>query len=203
MKLKTGVTFNVLYSNNRPVIELPAALLSRMTLHIPTKNERDESYDRFKIQGNGPIALFLEADATKIYQLDFPSYRVTTERIFLELKKRGFSVVLKPHPRLGSSAFVSAISDQVLDSAIPAEFLDLPKGNRLMALGLSSTSLGIFADRGIPSVAIVKLYAFASPEEMNRHITYASNGSSRVRLVEDFESLLRIFDEVATSASPN
>jgi hypothetical protein len=111
-------------------------------IEIPFIN--DESiYNRFAYKNvdlgksNKKVIFFTEPYRNK-YQTK-ENYDIMNINIVNELKKRGWFVCMKGHPRIGSHPLLKNIVDLEIPDFIPSQFLDLTEFN--FAIGFTSSSL--------------------------------------------------------------
>ncbi|MHA1395368.1 MAG: hypothetical protein ACTSRZ_17830 [Promethearchaeota archaeon] len=117
-------------------------------------------YDKYSVKINKSDSkkiLFLEMDYKK--SKIFKNYKSITLKLISFLKKNGFKLYLKPHPRLGYSLFLKDKVDYIVNSDIPAEFIDDSSFD--MVIGISSSALAYFAEKGNSKViSLINIYDF-------------------------------------------
>jgi hypothetical protein len=138
----------------------------------------------FKFTSEKPYVLILSSKEDEGVEHVYHS----TKNIFLKIIDfcKNEKLLLKSHPRLGPSNFLSQFKFHFLPENIPLEFLDLQDCK--LVIGTNSIALAHIADRGIISVSLLKMMDFYTEDVRNSYIKYL-NVNNKNQLIKYPENL--------------
>lgn len=124
----------------------------------------------------------------------YESYREDLEKIINNLMSE-FDIFIKPHPRLGCSAFLHSMGVEVMDGSVPAEMLSLDCFEYVV--GIETTSL-VTADHP-RKISIINLFRVRDESVRGHYKRYLDHlGAGKFSYVNDIDSLIyRSPDSVA------
>jgi hypothetical protein len=118
-------------------------------------------------------------------------YPDTLLTIIREMKDMGFSLYLKPHPRLGPTPGMLSFCDHVIPDYIPAEFINAD--NFVVVAGISSTSLAQLAKRHNNVYSIISLLPYSDSLKKAHYIeTMNNNSGNRILYLRSVSELSNI-----------
>lgn len=148
-------------------------------------------YHRPKIKKDRSLLLF---ESNGELQEWYESYQEDLEKIINDLISE-FDIFIKPHPRLGCSAFLYSMDVEVIDGSVPAEMLSLDCFECIM--GIETTSL-VTADHP-RKISIINLFRVRDESVRGYYKRYLDHlGAGKFSYVNDIDSLIyRSPDSVA------
>jgi hypothetical protein len=146
-------------------------------------------YDILNVEGKKNIIVFLSPD--EISMLVKTSGN-TLRIIFQLFKERGYHLILKGHPRLGSPVEFDDSFDQRIPEYIPSEFISYL--NVDFAIGIISTSLNFAVEiAGLKVISIARLVEFRDTEKQLFYENYLMELSRRrINFVDNLDDLVSI-----------
>jgi len=102
-------------------------------------------------------------------------YEKTILHIIEELKKRGYLIYIKAHPRLGHTKVIESVIDQFLPGEIPAELIDVSIFNCIV--GIQSFSLVYFSKLSNNVYSLINLFDFYDNSVKRNYINYLNENS--------------------------
>lgn len=112
-----------------------------------------------------PSVLFMENNLGEM----FKDYQQTTEMIIRELGAAGYSIHIKPHPRLGYSKFLDSLPITILPAEIPCQLMTYSFD---IAIAVGCTSMVDFRLLGRPVFALDRIYHYRNRDEGDHFIEY-------------------------------
>lgn len=109
--------------------------------------------------------------------------------VIIELKRKGYKVIVKGHPRLGLPKVISDVCDDVIPLYIPAEFVDFTGVD--LILGFTSTSIVFYSKNStIPTYSLINFIHSADQRKLDEHkkilISMAGDGINIPKSMEEF-----------------
>jgi hypothetical protein len=104
---------------------------------------------------------------------NYHDYEVRMREIVGHFRTLGWRVVLKPHPRVGSSAFFEEIVDDIVPAFVPAQFLKRTSFH--VVISNISAAMGTFANEGIPTISLEFLHARKVLKERDYFVSMLRN----------------------------
>ncbi len=122
-------------------------------------------------------------------------YEAVLRQVFQMLVVAGYTVLIKPHPRVGHSPFVAACPVQMIPAFIPGEFL--PMDQFALVLGFTSSALGYVARENTERVfSLAKLLHARDRQLMDYGVNYVAKvAEGRLRFVESLSELQGIIQQ--------
>ena len=122
------------------------------------------------------------------------NYEDRMREILDALRNQGWKVVLKPHPRVGSSPFLKEIVDVIIPDNVPSQFL----GKDIFQVVISniSTGMGSFAREGVSAFSLEYLHQRKSQNDRAYYHSmllgedYATDPSHRINFPQSLSDLL-------------
>ncbi len=107
------------------------------------------------------------------------------------LKKNGFSIYLKPHPRLGYTNKITGSVSGLLPAYIPGEFINV--NSFQIIIGVFTGSLSYFAKKGIvPTYSLINLFKFKNKSSVDFYKDFLIKQSKgKIRFVSFVDELLK------------
>ena len=95
---------------------------------------------------------------------------------------------MKPHPRLGYSEFLKNKFDHLINSYIPAEFIDT--NNITYVIGFSSTVFRYYANRkNTKVISLINIYRYKDDSIKNKLLEYYRQYFGSIIFLENIEEL--------------
>lgn len=128
-------------------------------------------------------------------------YEAVMRRVFQLLVAAGYTVLIKPHPRVGYSPFIASCAVQLIPAFIPGEFL--PMHQFALVLGVTSSALGSMVHSDAERViSLAKLFRARDQRVMDYGINYVSKvAGGRLRFVATLEELQDIITKQTGQAA--
>jgi hypothetical protein len=122
-------------------------------------------------------------------------YETIMRQVFQMLVAAGYTVLIKPHPRVGCSPFVASCPVQMMPAFIPGEFFLLDQFD--LVLGLTSSALGYMAHGSEGQVfSLAKLFRARDPRVMDYGINYVSKvAGGRLPFVASLDELKMVIHQ--------
>ena len=117
--------------------------------------------------------LFFETDM-KNYNI-FKNYDITLINILKNLKKNGYSVYIKGHPRLGSTTGIDNYIESYISKEIPGELIDVSSFDYI--IGIQSFSLVYFSKLLNNVYSLINLFDFYDNSVKHNYINYLNENS--------------------------
>lgn len=121
---------------------------------------------------------------------DLLHYREIMKDIVQRLKEKGFNIVIKPHPRLGYMKMLEQLTDEMIPSHIPGEFINVHSFSAI--LGTFTVAIAKLAKNGVRQCySILEIFEHEDDRkrEMFRH--YLSlQSEDKLNFVYSIEELL-------------
>lgn len=119
------------------------------------------------------------------------NYDEIISRFVAKLRKEGFQVYVKPHPRSGYSKILDNCNVDILPSYVPGEFID---GSEFFAIiGVETVATAKFSRNDeCPVYSIIDLFKFRDEEVKNQYKDYLINQSEgKITFVSSMADLIR------------
>jgi hypothetical protein len=128
-------------------------------------------------------------------------YETIMRQVVQLLKAAGFTVLIKPHPRVGYSSFLDQLDVKFIPAFIPGEFLPVDRFD--LILGLCSTALGYMAcARPARVLSLAKLFQPRDQQVMDYGINYVAKvAEGKLHFVESWEALHMLIKRNAEQAA--
>jgi hypothetical protein len=139
-------------------------------------------------KGKGKRVLFFESNGAD--EEMFIGYEDTITGVLHALLNAGIGVFLKPHPRQGHSKFVEDLPVEIIDSAVPAELIDIEGFDAVV--GIESMSIAnIAAQEKLPVFSLLDLLRFKNDAVREGYRKYlVEKGNGRVTFVGRLDMLV-------------
>lgn len=140
---------------------------------------------------NKPVALFFVTPCQDNIFCE-ESYDINQLKLIELLKSRGWCIIVKGHPRLGTPENILGLVDMEIPQHIPAEFIQ--NDNISICLGIVTTAIVFIAkETNIPTYSLINLFEFVEPDLSDQFKDYLTGYSdNKVRYFSDLEQ----FNEV-------
>lgn len=109
----------------------------------------------------------------------FIDYKTEMSNLFSYLKKKGFKIYIKGHPRLGLTKELEKMSDYIIPNQIPSELLDIKKFSKI--IGVDSYSLAYLSKIRHSVYSVINILSVSNKNEKNRIQNYlATNSDNKI-----------------------
>tara|TARA_R110002167_G_scaffold127834_5_gene309650 strand:- start:3292 stop:4332 length:1041 start_codon:yes stop_codon:yes gene_type:complete len=111
--------------------------------------------------------------------------KLILKNIILSLKKQGFYLTLKGHPRLGNPEEFVPLFNNVIPNSVPSEFICYSQ--TIMAVGIISTALNFVTTKdNIKIISLIKIVSFKDENKKNFYLNYLNELSkSKIDFVDN------------------
>lgn len=127
---------------------------------LPASSEPTISCFQLPVQFHPPVVILMDANDQDSSDIDRYADEVST--LIAELRSRNISILLKAHPRTGSSQFLENFQLTSLPSGCPLELFDMNEISAVIAL--NSMGLSAAARMGIAAISLLYIVAFKHEE---------------------------------------
>ena len=107
------------------------------------------------------VILFFDADLSRLKVLT--NYKKDLLELIKKIKKRGYYIVNKGHPRIGTSEIIKPFIDEEIPNYIPAEFIDVE--SFCYVVGILSLSIANLAKNYDNVFSVIEEFEFISEKD--------------------------------------
>lgn len=190
----TGLKFKVEILEKLP--EFPIGEYNIETIPATLNSEIFSKYCyQVPISTKGAIVLFFVSPSIEALYEKGP-YDELQFKIVSFLKKEGWTIAVKGHPRLGVPENIKSLVDILIPEHIPAEFID--GGNIDLCLGVvTNATVSFLKNTSVPTFSLLNLFEFKKEAMYEQYTTYLSQSSdNRIRYFDDFQNFQQIIQEI-------
>lgn len=139
------------------------------------------------------IILFISPCEDAIF--DHRTYNNIQLKVISTIKKYGWNIYIKGHPRIGTPENITKFADVEIPSYIPAEFINL-NGFKLV-FGIITSSLAHFAlNTEINTYTLINIFDFVDKKYKKIYIEYLLKLSkNRIQIIENTSQLSQIINQ--------
>jgi hypothetical protein len=152
------------------------------------KNTLSNFLFKIKTESNKSILLI---ESNEVKNKAIVDYEIKLKKLLTLYKEQDYTIIVKPHPRLGYSSFLKPFIDVLIDDFVPAELVDCR--NISAIIGISSLSLARLA-KGYPTktYSLLNFIKFESDEQLSHLKNYiceqSENKISFVSTTQELEN---------------
>ncbi len=198
--LMTNIKFGFIKILGNKKLEFPYKKYKILRIEYPEPDEKIYRVYQYEIDNikSNTILIFESNDLKNYGVINYTSLIISLVK---KLKKEGFSIYIKPHPRLGHSEKLDNLVDMILPSLIPAEFLYVR--HFLCIIGIQTYALTKFAKDGEKNVySLIDLFNFTDDNKKRYYKLYLQEHSNNKIIF--IQSIDQLIDElkIISSKSP-
>lgn len=188
----TGVFFDITDGMNERIIAFPYRRFGIRESKLEIDPDALRGYMYRVGEKKQKNMLFFESNGAENDM--FVGYEDKLKEVVSGFDKAGWTVYVKPHPRLGYSKLIDDLPAEVIEEYIPAELVDI--GGFDAVCGINSMSIANIArGEAVCVVSLLDLFRFKEEEVREGYREYLiEKGSGRVRFAANLSELL---DKVA------
>ena len=181
----TGINFKFYAFNNSIILEFTFKDYGIKEIKENILDDNIHSKYTYNVEvNNSKNILLLETDFQKVN--NYINYIKTTKQVMQILKQIGYSIYLKPHPRIGYSRFLDDYIDSIVNADVPAEFINENQFD--LVIGIGSSGLAYFANRKkIKVISLMNIYQYYDENTKKRAFEYINDLSSNVRFIKNLD----------------
>lgn len=172
LKFITGLDFSISTAESIVIFDYEQFAIEKRYEDVPS-----EEIDDYRVRLTVATRALLLFDSNDVQSADFKNYQSVLEPILDILVEQGYTLYLKPHPRLGYSAFLDEYPCEMLDDNVPLELMDV--SSFALILGNATAALA-GCDNAARVVSIMQLLDFAREDFKRECSEYLSNLSPSI-----------------------
>lgn len=170
LKYLTGVNFSTQIIEKLPEFPVSKYKIKKIRIELIPEVFNKYAYviDDFDLKIPGILFFDSPIEKTVFNSL---CYDKSLVEIIQLLKDFGFRIIVKGHPRIGTSNAIKNLVDREIPSYVPGEFIDPDQFE--LCLGLYTTAICHFANNtNLPTFSLMKLFEASNPETYKIGINY-------------------------------
>lgn len=132
--------------------------------------------------------LFFDSNSSNADGIE--NYEETLRSIINFFMEKGFTLYIKPHPRLGYSKFLDEYDIAILPAYIPGEFIAYSQFSAIVGITTVATAkIAIYSD--VPIFSLIDLFMFKNDSEKEIYRRYLIDQSNqKIKFVHDVEEIV-------------
>ncbi len=198
LKYLTGVNFKLDIVEKLPEFPIDSYNIDKLDAILNPDVFFNYSYKfNIPLSNKSNIIFFISECDSAIY--DFKFYDFKLKSIINDLKKNGFYVVVKGHPRIGIPESIREISDYEIPSYVPGEFINIEEFK--FCLGLDTNAICYFAKSNkLPTYSLIRMFPTLNIEMIEILVNFLKNQSgNKIKFIDNDDQFYTFIENILSN----